>query len=40
VIEEHLELAILSVVAISCAPIVVELLRARKERRAADIHPD
>lgn len=40
VIEENLELAILTVVAISCAPIVVELYRARKERRAADVHPD
>jgi membrane-associated protein len=37
VIEQHLELAILSVVAVSCAPIAVELYRARKERRAA--HP-
>jgi membrane-associated protein len=33
VIEENLELAILTVVAISCAPIAIELLRARKEKR-------
>lgn len=33
VIEKNLELAILAVVAVSCAPIVIELLRARKERR-------
>lgn len=40
VIEQNLELAILAVVAVSCAPIVIELLRARKERRTAHIHPD
>jgi membrane-associated protein len=33
VIEQNLELAILAVVAISCAPIGVELLRARREKR-------
>jgi membrane-associated protein len=33
VIEQNLELAILTVVAISCAPIAVELWKARKERR-------
>ena len=32
-IEKNLELAILTVVGISCLPIVFELLRARKERR-------
>jgi membrane-associated protein len=43
VIEQNLELAILTVVAISCSPIAVELLRARKERRhsvAADVAHD
>lgn len=40
VIEQNLELAILVVVAISCAPIAIELYRARKERRAAHIHLD
>jgi membrane-associated protein len=40
VVEQNLEVAILLVVAISCAPIAVELYRARKERRAADVHPD
>ena len=40
VIEQNLELAILAVVAVSCAPIAIELYRARKERRAAHIHPD
>ena len=35
VIEENLELAILTVVAISCAPIAIELLKARKEHRAS-----
>jgi membrane-associated protein len=35
VIEANLELAILTVVAISCAPIAIELLRARKEHRAS-----
>jgi len=40
VVEQNLEVAILMVVAISCAPIAVELYRARKERRAADVHPD
>lgn len=40
VVEQNLELAILMVVAISCAPIAIELYRARKERRAADIHLD
>jgi membrane-associated protein len=33
VIEQNLELAILTVVAISCAPIAVELWKARKEKR-------
>jgi membrane-associated protein len=33
VIEENLELAILTVVAISCAPIAIELLKARREHR-------
>jgi membrane-associated protein len=32
-IEQNLELAILTVVAISCAPIAYELLKARRERR-------
>lgn len=40
VIEANLELAILAVVAVSCAPIAIELMRARKQRRAADIHLD
>jgi membrane-associated protein len=43
VIEDNLELAILTVVAISCAPIAIELLRARKERRhsvVADVAHD
>ncbi len=40
VIEQNLELAILTVVAVSVSPIVIELYRARKERRAAVIHPD
>lgn len=40
VIEQNLELAILVVVAISCAPIAIELYRARRERRAAHIHLD
>ena len=35
VIEENLELAILTVVAISCAPIAFELLKARREHRAS-----
>jgi membrane-associated protein len=33
VIEQNLEVAILTVVAISCAPIVLELLKARREKR-------
>ena len=33
VIEQNLELAILTVVAISCAPIAYELLKARREKR-------
>ncbi len=40
VIEKNLEVAILMVVAVSCAPIAVEVYRSRKERRAADIHID
>jgi membrane-associated protein len=43
VIEENLELAILTVVAISCAPIAIELLKARREHRhspAADVAHD
>ena len=43
VIEQNLELAILTVVAISCTPIALELLRARKERRhsiVADVAHD
>ncbi|MGH9276423.1 MAG: DedA family protein [Acidimicrobiales bacterium] len=43
VIEQNLELAILTVVAISCAPIAVELLRARREHRhsiVADVAHD
>ncbi len=40
VIEQNLELAILSVVAVSLAPIVIELLKARREHRAVHIHPD
>jgi membrane-associated protein len=35
VIEENLEIAILTVVAISVLPIVFELLKARREKRAA-----
>lgn len=35
VIEENLELAILAVVAISCAPIAIELWRARNEKRGS-----
>jgi membrane-associated protein len=35
VIEQNLELAILAVVAISCAPIAVELLRSRRHRDTA-----
>ena len=33
VVEENLELAILAIVAISCAPIAIEVLRARREKR-------
>ncbi|MDX6234140.1 MAG: rane-associated protein [Nocardioidaceae bacterium] len=33
VVEKNLEVAILAVVAVSCLPIAIELLRARKERR-------
>ena len=40
VIEANLELAILAVVAVSCAPIAIELYRARRERRAAHVHLD
>ena len=40
VIEQNLELAILAVVAVSCAPIAIELIRARRARRAADLHLD
>lgn len=40
VIEQNLELAILAVVAVSCAPVAIELYRARKERRAVHVHPD
>jgi membrane-associated protein len=40
VVESNLEIAILAVVAVSCAPIAIELYRARKERRAVDIHID
>ena len=40
VIEKNLELAILAVVAVSCAPIAIELIRARRERRAVDLHLD
>ena len=40
VIEQNLELAILSVVAVSLSPIAVEVYRARKERRAPHLHPD
>ena len=36
VIEQNLEIAILLVVAISCAPIAVELLRARSRKRATE----
>jgi membrane-associated protein len=35
VIGDNIELAILMVVAISCAPIAIELLKARKEHRAS-----
>ena len=34
VIEQNLELAILTVVAISCLPIAFEVLKARREKRA------
>jgi membrane-associated protein len=34
VIEQNLEIAILLVVAISCAPIAIELLRARRDKRS------
>jgi membrane-associated protein len=37
VVEQNLELAILSVVAISLAPIAVELLRARREKRSSPL---
>jgi len=43
VIEKNLELAILAVVAVSCAPIALELLKARKEHRhsvVADVAHD
>ena len=43
VIEQNLELAILTVVAISCMPIVYELLKARQEKRhsvVADVAHD
>lgn len=40
VIEQNLELAILSVVAVSLTPIVIELVKARREHRAAHVHPD
>ncbi len=40
VIEQNLELAILTVVGVSVMPIVIELIRARKERRAVDVHLD
>jgi membrane-associated protein len=43
VIEENLELAILTVVAISCAPIAIELWRARRAKRhsvVADVAHD
>lgn len=43
VIEKNLELAILTVVGISCAPIALELLKARKEHRhsvVADVAHD
>jgi membrane-associated protein len=43
VIEQNLELAILTVVAISCLPIVLELLKARREHRhsvVADVAHD
>jgi membrane-associated protein len=36
VIEQNLELAILAVVAVSCSPIAIEVLRARRERRAVN----
>jgi membrane-associated protein len=43
VIEQNLELAILTVVAFSCLPIVIELLKARREKRhsiVADVAHD
>ncbi len=40
VVEENLEVAILLVVAISCAPIAVELLKARQRRVATDVAHD
>lgn len=43
VVEQNLELAILAVVAVSCLPIVLEILKARKEKRhsvAADVAHD
>ena len=42
-IEENLELAILTVVAISCLPIAFEVLKARREKRhsvVADVAHD
>jgi membrane-associated protein len=35
VIEQHLELAILAVVAVSASPIAIEILKARREKRVA-----
>jgi membrane-associated protein len=42
VVEQNLEVAILAVVAISITPMVIEILKARRERRkaAADIVHD
>jgi membrane-associated protein len=43
VIGDNIELAIIIVVAISCTPIAIELLKARKARKAnaaASVHPD
>lgn len=43
IVEKNLEIAILAVVAVSCAPIAIELLRARRQKRpsaAVDVASD
>jgi membrane-associated protein len=37
VIEQNLELAILTVVAISCSPIIYELVKSRREKRHLEV---